>query len=112
MVAWRDDFGMIEGGHSNIYFVNIGSTHESQRAAALSAKRADTPGPFDFNRFSFCKLKVVPGERSPSGKRRASTLATIFAMAMSHVAGLAGAFVSNSTAQATAADYPWLCSHH
>jgi hypothetical protein len=31
---------------------------------------------------------------------------------MSHVAGLAGAFVSNSTAQATAADYPWLCFHH
>jgi hypothetical protein len=49
-------------------------------------------------------LKIASLKRSPGHKWRTSTLATIFAMAMSDVVELADAFVSHGTAQATAAN--------
>jgi hypothetical protein len=51
-------------------------------------------------------------KRSPGHKWRTSALATIFAMAMSDVVGLADAFVSHGTAQATAANRLWFRFHH
>ena len=112
MVGWRNEFRPIESGNSDIDFIRIGLTHESQRAAARRAERADAPGPRDFKRFSIGKLKIVPPKRSPSHKWCAGTLATIFAMAMGDVVRLADAFVSNSTAKATAANGLWFCFHH
>jgi hypothetical protein len=112
MVGWINDFGLMEGGNSDIDFFSIGLAHESQRAATRPAERADTPGPSDFTRFSFSKLKIVPAKRSPGYEGRSGTLATIFAMAMSDVVGLADSFVSHSAAQTTAANYVSLCLHH
>jgi hypothetical protein len=104
VIGWRNNFGPIESGNSDIDFVSIGLAHESQRAAAGCTERADAPGPFKFTRRTFRKLKIVPPKRSPCHKRRSGTLATIFAMAMRDVVGLTDAFVSNGAAQATAAN--------
>jgi hypothetical protein len=112
MVGWRNEFGAIERGNGDIDFISIGSAHESQRAATRLAERANTTGPCDFTRFSLGKFKVVRPKRSPGHKGRAGTLATIFAMAMSDVVRLIDAFVSNSTAQATAANGLWFHFHH
>jgi hypothetical protein len=112
MVGWRDDFGPIERGNSDIDFVSIGLANESQRAATRSAERADTPSPWDFTRCSLGKLKIAPPKRSPCYEGRTGTPATIFAMAVSDVVGLADAFVSHSTAQTTAANQVSLSFHH
>jgi len=112
MVGWNNDFGLIESGNSDIDFTSIRLAHESQRAAARRAERADAPGPRNFARFALGKLKIVPPKRSPGQKRGAGTLATIFAMAMGDVVGGTEAFVSNSAAQATAANGLWLRFHH
>jgi hypothetical protein len=98
MVGWNNDFGLIERGNSDIDFVSIGLAHESQRAATRPAERADASSPSDFTRFSLGKLKIVPPKRSPGYEGRSGTLATIFAMAMSDVVGLADSFVSHSAA--------------
>ena len=111
MVGWCNDFGLIESGDGNIDFISIRLAHESQRAAARRAERADASCPCNFARFPLGKLKIVPPKRSPGRKRRAGTLATIFAMAMRDVVGLTDAFVSNSAAQATAANGLWLRFH-
>jgi len=57
-------------------------------------------------------LKIASPKPSPGHERGAGALATIFAMTMSDVVRLADAFVSNSTAQATAANGIWLRLHH
>jgi hypothetical protein len=82
-----------------------------RRAPARLAERADASGPCDFKRFSLRKLKIAPPKRRPGHKRRTGALATIFAMAMSDIVGLADAFVSNSTAEATATNRLWLRFH-
>src|SRR5439155_20067824 len=110
--AGGNDFGLIESGNSDIDFISIGLAHESQCAATHPAERAEAPDPFNFARFAIGQLKIVPLKRSPGRKRRAGTLATIFAMAMGDVVGLADAFVSNSATQATAANGLWLRFHH
>ena len=102
MVGWRNNFGPIESGNSDIDFISIGLAHESQRAAARRTEAADAPGPFNFTRLTFRELKIVPPKRSPCRKRRSGTLTTIFAMAMRDVVGQTDAFVSNGAAQATA----------
>ena len=112
MVGWGNNFGLIESGNSDIDFIRIGLAHENQRAAARRAERADAPGPCNFAWFAFGELKIVPPKRSPGRKWRAGALATIFAMAMRDVVRLTDAFVSNSTAQATAANGLWLRFHH
>ena len=104
MVGWRNEFGAIERGNGDIDFISIGLAHEGQRASTRLAERADTTRPCDLTRFSFGKFKVVRPKRSPGHEGRAGTLATILAMAMSDVVRLVDAFVSNSTAQATAAN--------
>jgi len=104
MVGWCNDFGLIESGDGDIDFISIRLAHESQRAAARRAERADAPGPHNFARFALGKLKIAPSKRSPGRKWGAGTLATIFAMAMRDVVGLTDAFVSNGAAQATAAN--------
>ena len=104
MVGWRNNFGPIESGNSDIDFISIGLAHESQRAAARRTEGADAPGAFNFTRLTFRELKIVPPKRSPCRKRRSGTLATIFAMAMRDVVGQTDAFVSNGAAQATAAN--------
>jgi len=78
--------------------------HESQRASARRTEAADAPGAFNFTRLTFRELKIVPPKRSPCRKRRSGTLTAIFAMAMRDVVGQTDAFVSNSAAQATAAN--------
>lgn len=112
MVGWRNDFGLVQSGNSDIDFISIRLAHESQRAAARRAERADAPGPRKFPRLTLGKLKIVPPKRSPGRKWGAGTLATIFAMAMGDVVRLTDAFVSNSAAQATAANSLWLRFHH
>jgi len=112
MVGWINDFGLIESGNSDIDFISIASARESQRAAARRAERADAPAPCDFKWFSLRKLKIAPLKRSPGHKWRTSALATIFAVAMSDVVELADAFVSHSTAHATAANRLWFRFHH
>jgi hypothetical protein len=112
MVGWSNDFGLVKSGNSDIDFISIGLAHESERAAARRAERADAPGPCDFKRFSLRKLKIASLKRSPGHKWRTSALATIFAMAMSGVVDLADAFISHSTAQATAADRLRFRFHH
>jgi len=112
MVGWSNDFGPVKSGNSDIDFISIRLAYESQRAAARRAERADAPGPLNFARFALGKLKIAPSKRSPGRKWGAGTLATIFAMAMSGVVELADAFVSHSTAQATAADRLWFRFHH
>jgi hypothetical protein len=104
MVGWRNNFGPIESGNSDIDFVSIGLAHESQRASARCTEGADAPGAFNFTRLTFRESKIVPPKRSPCRKRRSGTLATIFAMAMRDVVGQTDAFVSNGAAQATAAN--------
>ena len=104
MVGWRNNFGPIESGNSDIDFISIGLAHESQCAPARRTEGADAPGPFNFTRLTFSELKIVPPKRSPCGKRRPGALATIFAMAVRDVVGLTDAFVSNGAAQATAAN--------
>jgi hypothetical protein len=104
MVGWHNNFGTIESGNRDIDFISIGLAHESQRAAARCTEGADAPGAFNFTRLTFRELKIVPPKRSPCHKRRSGTLTTIFAMAMRDVVGLTDAFVSNGTAQATAAN--------
>jgi hypothetical protein len=111
MVGWSNDFGQIESGNSDIDFVSIGFAHESQRAPARRAERADASDPRDFKRFSLRKLKIAPPKRRPGHERRTGALATIFAMAMNDIVGLADAFVSNSTAEATATNRLWLRFH-
>ena len=83
-----------------------------RRAPARLAERADASGPCDFKRFSLRKLKIAPPKRRPGHKRRTGALATIFAMAMCDVMRLTDAFVTNSAAQATAANGLWLRFHH
>lgn len=112
MVGWRNDFGLVQSGNSDIDFISIRLAHESQRAAARRAERADAPGPHNFARFALGKLKIAPSKRSPGRKCGAGTLATIFAMAMRDVVRPTDAFVSNSAAQATAANGLWLRFHH
>ena len=112
MVGWRNDFGLVQSGNSDIDFISIRLAHESQRAAARRAKRADTPGPHNFPRFALSKLKIAPSKRSPGRKRGAGTLATIFAMAMRDVVRPTDAFISNSAAQATAANGLRFRFHH
>ena len=112
MVGWRNNFGPVESGNSDIDFISIRLAHESQRAAAPRAERADAPRPCNFVRFALGKLKIVPPKRSPGRKWGARTLATIFAMAMRDVVRLTDAFVSNSAAQATAVNGFWLRFHH
>ena len=112
MVGWSNDFGLVQSGNSDIDFISIRLAHESQRAAARRAERADAPGPCNFARFALGKLKIAPSKRSPGRKWGAGTLATIFAMAMRDVVGLTDAFVSNSAAQATAANGLWLRFHY
>ena len=112
MVGWSNDFGLVQSGNSDIDFISIRLARESQRAAARRAERADAPGPRNFARFALGKLKIAPSKRSPGHKWGAGTLATILAMAMRHVERLTDAFVSNSTAQATAANGFWLRFHH
>ena len=112
MVRWRNDFGLIERGDSDIDFVRVGFAHKSQRAATLPAERTDAPGPCDFVRFILGKLKIAPSKRSPRHKRGTGALATIFAMTMSDVVGLTDAFVANSTTEETAANPLWLRFHH
>ena len=112
MVGWRNNFGPIESGNSDIDFISIGLAHESQRASARRTEAADAPGAFNFTRLTFRELKIVPPKRSPGRKWGAGTLATIFAMAMRDAVGFADAFVSNSAAQATAANALWLRFHH
>jgi hypothetical protein len=104
MVGWRNNFGPIESGNRDIDLISIGLAHESQRASARRTEGADPSGPFNFTRLTFRELKIVPPKRSPCRKRRSGALATIFAMAMRDVVGLTDAFVSNGTAQATAAN--------
>ena len=104
MVGWRNDFGLVQSGNSDIDFISVGLAHESQRAAARRTETADAPGAFNFTRLTFSELKIVPPKRSPCRKRRSGVLATIFAMAMRDVVGLTDAFVSNGAAQATAAN--------
>ena len=104
MVGWRNNFGPIESGNSDIDFISVGLAHESQRASARRTEAADAPGAFNFTRLTFRELKIVPPKRSPCRKRRSGTLATIFAMTMRDVVGQTGAFVSNGAAQATAAN--------
>ena len=112
MVGWRNDFGLVQSGNSDIDFISIRLAHESQRAAARRAERADAPGPHNFARFALGKLKSAPSKRSPGRKWGAGTLATIFAMAMDDVVGGTEGFVSNSAAQATATNGLWLRFHH
>ena len=112
MVGWRNDLGQVESGNRDIDFVSIRFAHESQRAAARCAERTDAPAPRNFVRFALGELKIGPSKRSPGRKWSAGTLATIFAMAMRDVVGLTDAFVSNSAAQATAANGLWLRFHH
>ena len=112
MVGWSNNFRLIKSGNSDIDFISIRLAHESQRAAACRAERADAPGPHNFARFALGKLKIAPSKRSPGRKWGAGTLATIFAMAMGDVVGLTEGFVSNSAAQATAANGLWLRFHH
>jgi hypothetical protein len=112
MVGWINDFGLVKSGNSDIDFISIGSARESQRAAARRTERADAPGPCDFKRLSLRKLKIASLKRSPGHKWRTSALATIFAVAMSDVVELADAFVSHSTAHATAANRLWFRFHH
>ena len=112
MVGWRNNFGTIESGNSDIDFISIGLAHESQRASARRTEGADPPGAFNFTRPTFRELKIIPPKRSPCRKRRSGTLATIFAMTMSDVVGFADAFVANCTAQATATNAFGLCFHH
>ncbi len=112
MVGWSNDFGLVQSGNSDIDFISIRLAPESQRAAARRAERADAPGPHNFARFALGKLKIAPSKRSPGHKWGAGTLATIFAMAMRDVERLTDAFVSNSTAQATAANGFSLRFHH
>ena len=112
MVGWRNDFGLVQSGNSDIDFISIRLAHESQRAAARRAERADAPGPHNFARFALGKLKIAPSKRSPGRKWGAGALATIFTVAMSDIVELADAFVSRSTAQATAANRLWLRFHH
>ena len=104
MVGWRNNFGPIESGNSDIDFISIGLAHESQRASARRTEGADPPGAFNFTRPTFRESKIIPPKRSACRKRRSGTLATIFAMTMRDVVRQTGAFVSNSTAQATAAN--------
>ena len=104
MVGWRNNLWPIESRDSDIDFIRIGLAHESQRAAARRAERADAPGPRNFARFALGKLKIAPSKRSPGRKWGAGTLATIFAMAMRDVVGPSDTFVSNSVAQANAAN--------
>jgi len=111
MVGWSNDFGLIKSGDSDIDFISTGFAHESQRAAARSAERADASGPRDLKRLALGKLKIVPPKRSPGHKRSTGALATIFAMTMSDVVGFGDAFVANSTAQAAAAN-PLLVRFH
>jgi hypothetical protein len=59
MIGWRNDFGLVESGDSDIDLVSIGLAHEGKRAAARPAERADASGPCDFTRFSLRKLKIV-----------------------------------------------------
>ncbi len=112
MVGWRNNFRPIESGNSDIDFISIALAHESQSTATRRTEGADPPGPFNFTRLTFRELKIVPPKRSPCRKRRSGALATIFAMAMRDVVGFADAFVSNSAAQATAANGLWLRFHH
>ena len=112
MVGWSNDFGLVQSGNSDIDFISIRLAHESQRAAARRTETADAPGAFNFTRLTFRELKIVPPKRSPCRKRRSGTLTTIFAMAMRDVVRLTDAFVSNSAAQATAANGLWLRFHH
>jgi hypothetical protein len=112
MVGWRNNFGPIESGNSDIDFVGIGVAHESQCTAARAAERAEAPGPCDFARFARGKSKIAPAKRSPGRKRRTGALATIFAMTMSDVVGLTDPFISQSTAQATTTNPVWLRLHH
>jgi hypothetical protein len=111
MVGWTNHFGQIESGNSDIDFVSIGFAHESQRAPARLAEGADASRPCDFKRFSLRKLKTAPPKRRPGHERRTGALATIFAMAMSDIVGLADAFVSNGTAEATTTNRLWLRFH-
>jgi hypothetical protein len=103
MVGWRNNFGPIESGNSDIDFFSIRLAHESQRAAARRTEGAHAPGPFNFTRPTFRELKIIPPKRSPCRKRRSGTLATIFAMTMRDVVRQTGAFVSNGATQTTAA---------
>ena|SRR6185437_2813513 len=112
MVGWRNDLGQVESGNRDIDFVSIRFAHESQRAAARCAERTDAPAPRNFVRFALGELKIGPSKRSPGRKWSAGTLATIFAMAMCDVMRLTDAFVTNSAAQATAANGLWLRFHH
>ena len=112
MVGWSNDFGLVQSGNSDIDFISIRLAHESQRAAARRAERADAPGPCNFAWFAFSELKIVPPKRSPGRKWGTGTLATVFAMAMRDIVRLTDAFVSNSAAQATAANALWLRFHH
>ena len=65
MVGWRNNFGPIESGNSDIDFISIGLAHESQRAAARRTEGADAPGPFNFTRLTFSELKIVSAETKP-----------------------------------------------
>ena len=112
MVGWSNDFGLVQSGNSDIDFISIRLAHESQRAAARRAERADAPGPCDFKRFSLRKLKIASLKRSPGHKWRTSALATIFAMTMSDIVELADAFVSHSATETTAANRLWFRFHH
>jgi len=112
VVGWSNNFGLIESGDSDIDFVRIGFAQENQRAAARRAERADAPGPCDFARFALDNLEIVPAKRSPGHKRATGALTTIFTMTMGDIEGVADAFVSNSTAQATAANPLGLCFYH
>lgn len=111
MVCWSNDFGLIKSGDSDIDFISTGFAHESQRAAARPAERADASGPRDFKRLALGKLKIVPPKRSPGHKRSTGALATIFAMTMSDVVGFGDALVANSTAQAAATNPLWVRFH-
>src|SRR5436190_22033533 len=104
MVGWRNDFGLIESGNSDIDFISIALGDESQRAAARCTERPDPSGPCEFERFSLGKLKIFPMKRSPGHKWRASALATIFAMAVTDIVDLAAPLISHSAAQATTAN--------
>ncbi len=112
MVGWLNNFWLIKSGNSDINFVRIGFAHESQRAAARRTERPNAPGPCDFARFALGNLKIVSAKRSPCRKRPTCALTAIFTMTMSDVVGFANAFVTNCTAQATAANPLGLRFHH
>ena len=112
MVGWSDNFGLIESGNTDIDLIRIGFAHERERGAARRTERADASGPCDFARFALGHLKILPAKRSPGHKRRTGALSTIFTMTMSDVVGFANAFVTNCTAQATAANPLGLRFHH